>query len=128
MDFAKGSVSGTVIIPMGLKKHLKRFLNWKLSRGESTEKTAPLFVGQRGKWTCQAIQHCVKRYLKILNLYESGKSVHSLRHSYAVALYQKEKDLRAVQKQLRHVSIQSTLVYADVSKEEIADQIKHMWN
>ena len=87
-----------------------------------------LFVGQRGSWTAQAIQQIVKKYLKDLAIYEKGKSVHALRHSYAVELYSKEKDLRVVQKQLRHVSIQSTLVYADVTDEAISDQIKGLWN
>jgi site-specific recombinase XerD len=87
-----------------------------------------LFVRQRGAWTNQAIQQIVKKYLKRLDLYEEGKSVHALRHSYAVELYSKEKDLRVVQKQLRHVSIQSTLVYADVTDETISDQIKGLWN
>jgi len=45
-----------------------------------------------------------------------------------VELYSKDKDLRAVQKQLRHVSIQSTLVYADVTDESIGNQIKGLWN
>jgi site-specific recombinase XerD len=70
----------------------------------------------------------LKKYLKKLGLYENGKSVHALRHSYAVELYSKEKDQRAVQKQLRHVSIQSTLVYADVTDETISEQIKGLWN
>jgi integrase/recombinase XerD len=83
---------------------------------------------QRGAWTSQAIQLIVKKYLKQLGLYERGKSVHSLRHSYAVKLYAVERDLRAVQKQLRHVSIQSTMVYADVTDEAIGDQIKGLWN
>ena len=95
---------------------------------EPTEKDDHLFIGQRGPWSSQAIQQIVKKYFKRLEIYESGKSVHSLRHSYAVQLYAKEKDLRAVQKQLRHVSIQSTLIYADVSKEEIQEQIKGLWN
>jgi site-specific recombinase XerD len=43
-------------------------------------------------------------------------------------LYSKMKDLRAVQKQLRHVSIQSTIVYADVPDESISNQIKGLWN
>lgn len=124
----KGSISGTVEIPDSLKKHLKQFLKWKETRGEPTGKDDYLFLGQRGLWTSQAIQQIVKKYLKRLEIYESGKSVHALRHSYAVQLYAKEKDLRAVQKQLRHVSIQSTLIYADVSKEEIQGQIKGLWN
>ena len=124
----KDSISGTVEIPASLKKHLKQFLQWKEKREEPTEYDDHLFMGQRGGWTSQAIQQIVKKYLKALGMYVSGKSVHALRHSYAVHLYAKEKDLRAVQKQLRHVSIQSTLIYADVSKEEIGEQIKGLWN
>ena len=45
-----------------------------------------------------------------------------------VELYSKEKDLRAVQKQLRHRSIQSTLIYADVTAEDIQNQVKGLWN
>ena len=86
-----------------------------------------MFIGQRGKWTKQALQQTVKKYLKALGLYEMGKPVHSLRHSYGVELYAKEKDLRAVQKQLRHISIQSTLIYADVTDENISQQIKGLW-
>ncbi len=58
---------------------------------------------------------------------QDGKSAHALRHSYAMDLYAKEKDLRCVQKQLRHVSVQSTLIYADVTDEEIASQVKNLY-
>ena len=87
-----------------------------------------MFIGQRGPWKSQAIQQIVKKYLKALDLYENGKSVHALRHSYAVALYRKKKDLKAVQKQLGHASIQTTQVYAEVLKEDIQEQIKNLWN
>lgn len=123
----KGSISGSVVINESLKKHLKQFLSWKADRKEPIGEDDPLFVGQRGKWTSQAIQQTVKKYLKTLGLYEEGKSVHSLRHSYGVELYSKDKDLRAVQKQLRHISIQSTLIYADVTDENISQQIKGLW-
>ncbi|MFH0813077.1 MAG: tyrosine-type recombinase/integrase [Pseudomonadota bacterium] len=124
----KGKVSGHVVINESLKKHLKQFLKWKNERGEGSGEDDYLFIGQRGTWTSQAIQQIVKKYLKELDLYEPGKSVHALRHSYAVELYSKERDLRVVQKQLRHVSIQSTLVYADVTDEAISNQIKGLWN
>jgi integrase/recombinase XerD len=123
----KGSISAHVVINESLKKHLKQHLSWKTSHGEPTGEDDPLFIGQRGKWTRQAFQQLVKKYLKQLDLYEPGKSVHALRHSYGVELYSKERDLRAVQKQLRHVSIQSTLIYADVTDEDISDQIKGLW-
>ncbi|MGO9022465.1 MAG: tyrosine-type recombinase/integrase [Syntrophobacteraceae bacterium] len=124
----KGGISGHVVVPDSLKKHLKNFLSWKEKIGEPTGENDHLFVGQRGAWTAQAIQQIVKKYLKQLGLYENGKSVHALRHSYAVELYSKERDLRTVQKQLRHRSIQSTMVYADVTEEDIQNQIKGIWN
>lgn len=120
--------SAHVIIPDALKKHLKAFLSWKQTQGESVGDDDFLFIGQRGAWTSQAVQQIVKKYLKQLGLYERGKSVHALRHSYAVELYAREKDLRAVQKQLRHVSIRSTMVYADVTDETIENQVKGLWN
>ncbi len=124
----KGSRSRTIQIPASLKKHLKQFLTWKTEREEPTGEDDHLFIGQRGPWTYQAVQQLVKKYLKMLNLYESGKSVHALRHSYAVELYRQKRDLRAVQKQLGHASIQTTQIYADVLKEDIQDQIKGFWN
>jgi site-specific recombinase XerD len=124
----KGRLSGHVIITESLKKHLKGFLSWKKEMSERIGQDDHLFVGQRGPWSSQAIQQITKKYLKEIHLYERGKSVHALRHSYAVELYSKEKDLRVVQKQLRHVSIQSTLIYADVTDEAISEQIKGLWN
>jgi integrase/recombinase XerD len=123
----KGSKSRTVQIPNSLKKHLKQFLAWKQSRGEPTTPDDHLFVGQRGAWTAQAIQQLVKKHLKALGLYESEKSVHALRHSYAVEFYRQEKDLRALQKQLGHSSVQTTQIYADVTTEDIQQQIKGLW-
>ena len=124
----KGGISGHVVVPDSLKKHLKGFMAWKENMGEPIEADDHVFVGQRGGWTAQAIQQIVKKYLKQLGLYENGKSVHALRHSYGVELYSKEKDLRTVQKQLRHRSIQSTLIYADVTAEDIQQQLKGLWN
>ena len=78
--------------------------------------------------TVQAIQQIVKKYLKAIGLYEPGKAAHALRHSYAVALYRRKRDLRAVQKQLGHASIQTTQIYADVTREDIQEQIKGIWS
>jgi integrase/recombinase XerD len=70
----------------------------------------------------------VKKYLRQLGLYQSGKIAHSLRHSYAVELYRQWRDLRAVQKQLGHASVQTTQKYADVLTEDIQDYLKGLWN
>ncbi len=123
----KGGKSRTVQIPDSLKKHLKQFVTWKQSRGEPTGQDDYLFVGKRGPWTAQAVQQLVKKYLKTLDLYESEKSVHALRHSYAVEFYRQQRDLRALQKQLGHASVQTTQISADVTAEDIQKQIKGLW-
>lgn len=123
----KGSKSRTVQIPDSLKRHLKQFVLWKASRGEPTGTDDFLFLGQRGPWTSQAIQFLVKKHLRSLGLYENEKSVHALRHSYAVEYYRQEKDLRGLQKQLGHASIETTQIYADVTAEDIQKQIRGLW-
>jgi len=123
----KGAKSRTVQIPDALKRHLKQFIVWKASRGEPTGQDDYLFIGQRGPWSVQAIQFLVKKYLKGLGIYENEKAVHALRHSYAVEYYRQEKDLRGLQKQLGHASIQTTQIYADVTVQDIQKQIRGLW-
>lgn len=41
------------------------------------------------------------------------KKLHSLRHTFAIELYQKTKDLRLVQVALGHRNITNTMIYAD---------------
>jgi site-specific recombinase XerD len=124
----KGSKSRTVQIPDSLKKHLKSFLKWKADRDEPTGPDDHLVVGQRGPLTGAGVAQTVKGYLRKLSLYAPGKSAHALRHSYAVELYRQERDLRCVQKQLGHASIQTTMRYADVLAEDIQEQVKGLWN
>jgi len=123
----KGAKSRTVQIPDALKRHLKQFIVWKASKGEPTGQDDYLFIGQRGPWTAQAIQFLVKKYLKALGIYENEKAVHALRHSYAVEFYRQERDLRALQKQLGHSSVETTQIYADVSVQDIQKQIRGLW-
>ncbi|OPL09438.1 MAG: integrase [delta proteobacterium ML8_D] len=124
----KGSKSRTVQLPESLKTHLNNYLKWKTSRKEAVGPDDYLFQGQRGPVTSQGIQLVVKKYLKQLGLYEEGKSAHSLRHSYATQYYHNTKDLRGLQKQLGHSSIQTTQIYADVTKEDIQQNLKGLWS
>jgi integrase/recombinase XerD len=124
----KDDKSRTIQIPDSLRIHLKSFLVWKQEYGEPVGTDDYLFIGRRGPWTPWAVGEIVKKYLRQLGLYQNGKSAHSLRHSYAVQLYRQKRDLRAVQKQLGHSSIQTTQKYADVLTEDIQEQIKGLWN
>jgi len=54
------------------------------------------------------------RLLQIWHLYRPvPKKFHSLRHTFAIQLYQKTKDLRLVQVALGHRNITNTMIYAD---------------
>lgn len=54
------------------------------------------------------------RLYQIWELYRPvPKKFHSLRHTFAIELYQKTKDLRLVQVALGHRNITNTMVYAD---------------
>ena len=48
-----------------------------------------------------------------LNYRPCTKKFHSLRHTFALNLYKKTKDIRLVQVALGHRSIQNTMIYAD---------------
>lgn len=62
------------------------------------------------------------RLYQIWEIYKPcPKKFHSLRHTFAIELYKKTKDLRLVQVALGHRNINNTMVYADYiySKEEL---------
>jgi integrase/recombinase XerC len=56
-------------------------------------------------------------YMRLYQIWENYKPVekkfHSLRHTFAIRLYQKTKDLRLVQVALGHRNITNTMIYAD---------------
>ena len=50
-----------------------------------------------------------------------------MRHSYGTYLYEKDRDLRLVQKQLRHSKISTTQIYADVTPEDMVKGVNGVW-
>lgn len=73
-----------------------------------------------------AIQKVVKKWMKEAGL-PSHFSVHSLRHTYATRLYKASNhNLRLVQKQLGHSSVQTTQVYADVTDTDVEAAVEQL--
>jgi integrase len=63
-----------------------------------------------------------ERLYQIWNLYRPvPKKFHALRHTFAIELYQRTKDIRLLQVALGHRNITNTMIYADYlySKEEL---------
>ena len=110
----KGNKSRLITIGELLRNHLRRYLK------ERKLKSQNLFISERSdKMTTSAIQKVVKKEMKLAGL-PAHYSIHSLRHTYATLLYRSSgNNLRLVQQQLGHSSIQTTTVYANVLAEDV---------
>ena len=110
----KGNKSRLITIGDSLKNHIRQYLK------ERKAKSHHLFTSERSdKMTTSAIQKVVKKAMKLAGL-PQHYSVHSLRHTYATLLYRSSgNNLRLVQQQLGHSSVQTTTVYANVMSEDV---------
>ena len=111
----------TIPISKELIKHLQEFLDYKKLLGQSIDLGSPLFTGKRGPMTRRGLQQIWTQAIKRAGL-PIELTIHCARHTLAVTLLSKTKNLRMVQKQLGHSSPVTTAnMYADVS---FADQQK----
>jgi len=110
----KGNKSRLVTIGESLRNHLRRYLKRRKSNSPY------LFTSERSeRMTTSAIQKVVKKVMKLAGL-PAHYSIHSLRHTYATLLYKSSgNNLRLVQQQLGHSSVQTTTVYANVMNEDV---------
>jgi integrase len=114
----KRGKSRDVYIDRELTKHLQEFILQKKNWNQSTGPEAPLFSGHGGQHlTTTALYISFKQAVRVAGL-RNDLTVHSARHGYATLLYYITKDLRAVQKQLGHSSLNMTSLYADIMPEE----------
>ncbi|MFC1557060.1 tyrosine-type recombinase/integrase [candidate division KSB1 bacterium] len=117
----KGGKKGNVRISTKLKAHLNKYIKYRKSNSPY------LFTSARGeKLTVSGVQKIFKKWYAKAGLPEHY-SAHSARHSMAVRLLKSSgNNLRLVMKQLRHRSIVSTTVYADVASTEITKALEDM--
>jgi len=117
----KGGKKRGVRIGSALREHLSGFIAWKDAVGQPTSARASLFVSSRGgPLTRTAIYRVFRKHADAVAI-PKRFSIHSCRHTYASLLYKaSDFNLRLVQKQLGHRSIQTTQIYADVFSEDAA--------
>ena len=101
---SKGDRCEKVLLGPGIRDHLLRYLDG-LAPG-------PLFPGRPGK--AIGPRHANRQLRVWLERAGIGRrvSAHSLRHTFAMALYEKTGDIALVQRALGHRAIASTLIYA----------------
>lgn len=123
----KGGKKRGVRMGSALRDHLMQFIEWKAVIGEATAGRVPLFVSTRGgALTRTAVYRVFRKYSDAVGI-PRRFSIHSCRHTYASLLYKASNyNLRLVQKQLGHRSIQTTQIYADVLSEDAAAAVENL--
>lgn len=123
----KGGKKRGVKVGSALGKHLSAFVAWKAAQGEAVGFTAPLFVSSRGgPLTRTAVYRVFRQQADAVGI-PARFSIHSCRHTYASMLYRASNyNLRLVQKQLGHRSIQTTQIYADVLDEDAVVAVENL--
>ena len=124
----KGNKKRGVKIGKALRDHLEEFIIWKDENSEPISVRAPLFVSSRSgrALTRTAIYRMFKANASQVGI-PNRFSIHSCRHTYASLLYRASKyNIRLVQKQLGHSSIQTTQIYADVLSNDAAVAVDNL--
>lgn len=72
-----------------------------------------LFPGQKsGQHICtQSVYEIFRKQLAVLDLHDSGYTLHSLRHAFGLHLYEAGTDLLSIKEAMGHKSLSSTSVY-----------------
>lgn len=123
----KGDKYRDIYISRDLMNHIKGYLKWKRTIDETTEENDFLLLSSHGEaYSTRGLQYAFKICLEEAEL-STVYSIHACRHSYGTYLYQKTKDLRMVQKQLGHSSINTTTVYADVTIQETINGVNGLF-
>lgn len=107
-----------VYLDRDIVRHIKQYIAYKkkvLKQPVSQE--APLLARKDNiKYSTTGLHLSFKRAIETAGL-PRNYSIHSARHTYATMLYTKTNNLRFVQKQLGHASLNMTVLYADISPE-----------
>lgn len=109
----KGDVPTSVPLSCALRDHLRAFI------GERT--AGPLFRGANGR--AMSARHVQRRLAIACEAAGIAHRVkpHDLRHSFAMRVYRRTRDLLLVQQALRHRSIVSTTVYARSGEDRLRE-------
>jgi len=106
--------------------HIEEYLRWRDLNGETLTPDAPLLTSERRKrYKIISLQ---KAFYKACANAGLKYSIHSARHTLGFHLLRTTKNLKLVQKQLRHASpVITANFYADVSFEEQQEAINGLF-
>ena len=118
LDFAHGEIAlrttkndrpTTAVVPAAVATKLKTFVAGRTS--------GAVFLAGSHRVSMRHAQRRLARWFAAAGI--SGRSAHSLRHSFAASLLARTGDLRLVQAALNHASIVSTTIYTQVDRSRL---------
>jgi len=111
----KGDAPTSVPLARAVRDHLRGYINGRAA--------GALFPGRNGWAMCA--RHVQRRLALWCNRAGIERHVkpHDLRHSFAISLYRRTRDLLLVQAALRHRSIVSTTVYARTTDDSLREAV-----
>lgn len=123
----KGGKKRLVAISSRLATYLGDYLSGSQGVGDEDVADEPLFRARNGHITRSAVHRVWKEALALAGL-STRWGVHATRHSYAVEVYRKTKDLRLTQRLLGHSSPVVTTVYAAVLDDDVRRGVEAVWS
>jgi integrase/recombinase XerC len=105
----KGDRPTTAVLPATVAEKLKAFVAGRMS--------GPVFLAGDRRICMRHAQRRLAGWFAAAGI--SGRSAHSLRHSFATSLLARTGDLRLVQAAMNHASIVSTTIYVAVDRAKL---------
>jgi site-specific recombinase XerD len=101
---------------------LDLYLNQRLP-----SKNNALFVGRTGeRINHNSLKNLFNRYIKIAGLSGKGYTIHTLRHTFATRLLNKDVSLVNIKNLMGHRSLESTQIYLHVTGKELVESINQL--
>ena len=123
----KNGTTRTALLSPPLTKLLKRYISFKKKNYEPSGPSDYLFRSRNGGYmTIQSMENLFKKMAKAAGI-RTNLTLHSTRHAVGFAVMKKTGNIRMVQEILGHKSIQSTMVYAHISEDQIQKTINALW-
>ena len=90
-------------------------------------KNNALFIGRTGeRINHSSLKNLFGRYIKIAGLSDKGYTIHTLRHTFATRLLNKDVSLVNIMNLMGHRSLESTQIYLHVTGKELVESINQL--
>jgi integrase/recombinase XerC len=103
----------SVVVPAAIVERMQNYI--------SDKRSGPVFMAGDHRVSVRHVQRRLAGWFKAAGI--TGRSAHSLRHTFATGLLAKTGDLRLVQAALCHASVVSTTIYAQVDRARLRSAV-----